>query len=301
MSGDLSVLATDGIEPESVEERADGGADVLAASLRYLFYRGVVNENGGRFTLTDYGAALYRDRGFLLWLVGGYGGPLSQLDALLRHGKRYGQDLVRDGRWVADGTALMARENVLPEAMALLKRVTFDRIVDLGCGNARFLTTVCDSFGAGGIGVDVSPAAYGEAEKVVAEAGLGDRIQLVLGDVRALGDIPGLGDVQLAVTFYLLHEILAVSRETLVGYLADLSRRLTPKASLVIGEIEPPGESTNDQRFTPEFAYVHALMGQRLLSAKGWTEVLAEGGFAVREVVRCAIPGGILIHCQKES
>jgi SAM-dependent methyltransferase len=298
MSGNLSLVADGGITHESIEQRDTVEAELLTASLRYLSYRGVVREDEGRFSLTDYGTAIYRDRGFLVWLVGGYGDPLRRLDAFLGLGKRYGVDFTRDGRWVADGTTMMARENIIPDAMRLLDRISFDRVLDLGCGNARFLTSVCDRFDAMGIGVDVSPAAYAEAEKAIVDAGMRERVQTVLGDVRDLDDIPDLDDVDLAVTFFLLHEILATGRNTLVRYLADLSERLSPGANLVIGEIEPPYKNEDGQRFTPEFTYVHALMRQRLAVAEEWGEILTESGFVVREVVRCRIPGGILLHCE---
>jgi SAM-dependent methyltransferase len=300
MSGDLSVLAEGGIDVELIQGRDGAEKRLLAASLRYLEQRGLVRSDDGRFALTSYGEAVYHDRGFLLWLVGGYGEPLRRLDAMLGLGKRYGQDVERDGRWVADGTALMARRHVLPDAMALLGRLSFDSVLDLGCGNARFLLGVCRMFDARGVGVDLSPAAYAEAEKAVAEAGLERRIQVVLGDVRAIDEIPGLDEIQLVVAFYLLHEFLAVSRDALTSYLADLARRLPPKASLVIGEVEPPPAGQAGSLFTPEFSYVHAMMGQRLLCADEWAEVLADGGFILREVVRLSFPGAILLNCQRQ-
>ena len=300
MSGDLSALAADGLDIESAPGRDGRERDLLAASLRYLAQRGLTRVDAGRYTLTSYGEAVYRDRGFLLWLVGGYGDPLRRLDAMLSLGKRFGVDVERDGRWVADGTTLMARRHVLPDAMDLLGRIPVANVLDLGCGNARFLISVCRIFGSRGVGVDISPAAYAEAEKAVAEEGLEQQVRLVLSDVRNLDEIPGLGEIQLVVAFYLLHEFLAVSREALVEYLSDLGRRIPPGAGLVIGEVEPPPPGAVGSLFTPEFSYVHALMGQRLLSADDWGEVLAEGGFTLREVVRLSFPGAILLYGQRE-
>jgi SAM-dependent methyltransferase len=299
MSGDLSRLAAEGIDIASVKDRDLAATDLLISSLRYLVHRGVARVAAGTFTLTSYGETVYRDRGFLLWLASGYGEPLRQLGTMVTGEKRYGDDVTRDGRWVADGTALMAKRYIIPEAMALLSRLSFGNVLDLGCGNARFLIAVCRASGARGIGVDVSRAAYMEAEKAVTEAGLRDRIQLALGDVRALDEIPGIADVDLVVAFFLLHEFLTVGRESLTAYLSSLSRRLPPGGGMVIGEVEPPTEGTEEQVFTPEFSYVHAVMRQRLLSADDWSQVLDEGGFEVTEVVRPGLPGAILLHCAK--
>lgn len=299
MSGDLSILAAEGIDIGSIDGRGSEEVMLLAASLHYLLQRGVTREERGLFTLTDYGAAIYRDRGFLLWLVGGYGEPLRRLDAFLSLGKRYGEDFTRDGRWVADGTALMTADNLVPGAITLLGRIAFTSVLDLGCGNAQFLTDVCSKFGARGTGVDVSPGAYAEAEKIVADEGMRDRIRLVLGNVLDLDQIPGLDGIDLVVTFYLLHEIFGMGREVLVDYLTDLSRRLPAKATLVIAEIEPPFDGDMKQPFTPEYAYVHALMRQRLLSVEDWAAVLAEGGFPLCGVVR--IGSGMLLHCENRG
>ena len=297
MAGVLSDLEDGGMTAAKVADRGEDEAALLTASLRYLAHRGMVAEDdAGTFTLTEEGAAVCADRGYLVWLVGGYGEPLRRLDAFLAHGKRYGVDYPRDGRWVADGAAILGKKDVVPDAMRLLERLSFDNVLDLGCGNARFLISVCQRFGAGGIGVDLSPAACAQAEKAVAEAGLEDRITVVLGDAGDLAGIETIGDVQLVVTFFLLHEILAGGRDVLVGYLAGMSKALPPGANLLIAEVEPPtGDGGPDQPFTPEFTYVHAMMRQVLLGPDDWSAVLREGGFTVREVLRTTMPGCILL------
>lgn len=301
VSGDLSRLAEDGIDTTSVEDRDRAAANLLVSSLRYLALRGVTRESAGTFTLTGYGQAVYRDRGFLLWLARGYGDSMAQLDALVTGEKHYGEDVGRDGRWVADGTTLMARRYVLPGAMALLGRLSFGNVLDLGSGNARFLISLCRATGARGIGVDVSPTAHAEAEKAVAESGLNDKIRLVLGDVTAVDGIPGLADVDLVVAFYLLHEFLTDGHDhdSLTAFLSSLSRRLPPGAGMVIGELEPPAEGIEEQPFLPEYSYIHAVMRQRLLTADDWSQVLYKGGFEVAEIVRPGFPGALLIHCVK--
>lgn len=298
MAGFLPALEADGISDATIGELDPEPAALLTASLRYLEQRGVVAQRSGVFTLTDDGRAVCHDKGYLVWLVGGYGEPLRRLDQFLAHGKRYGDDYPRDGRWVANGTALLGRVDVVPQALELLGRISFDRVLDLGCGNARFLLKVCERFGAHGVGIDVSPEACAAAEEAVRAAGMGDRVDVVIGDAGDLATIPSLDSTDLVVTFFLLHEILASGRDRLVRYLDDLSSRLPAGAHLVIAEIEPPAAGGGPEVFTPEFTYVHALMRQRLLPADEWTAVLTEGGFKVREVVPSGIPGGILLLCQ---
>jgi SAM-dependent methyltransferase len=195
---------------------------------------------------------------------------------------------------VANGAALLGGKDVVPAALDLLTGATFARVLDLGCGNARLLLTVCKRFGAAGVGVDVSPAACAEAEREVTAAGLAGQVRIACADVADLDAVPLLGETQLVISFFLLHEILARGRDVLVRYLAGLFDRLPPGAQLLIAEVAPPG-TARGELFTPEFTFVHRLMRQHLIAEPQWREVLAVGGFRVRESVPVGLPGGILL------
>jgi SAM-dependent methyltransferase len=301
MAGLMADLEGDGLAPQSIADRGQDATALTEACLRYLSERGLVTEDSGRYRLTGYGRAVCADKGYLVWLVGGYGEPLRRLDAFLSGTARYGTDFPRDGRWVAGGAALLGRKDVVPHALKLLESVSFDHVLDLGCGNAKFLLTVCDRFGSRGTGVDISPAACAEAEKAIKEAGLQDRVSVVEGDAGDLASIPQLADTQLVVTFFLLHEILAQGRDRMVEYLRDLAARLPERGYLLAAEVEPPAAGTGHQRFTPEFTFVHALMRQRLLSAGDWRDVLAEGGFTVVRAPGDEMPSGVLLLAEKTA
>lgn len=297
MAGLLVELEGDRLTPAVISAR---GAEesVLFAALNYLEQRGIVLRSLDRFGLTKHGRAVCRDKGYLVWLVGGYGDPLRRLDGFLTGITRYGTDHERDGRWVADGAAMLGREDVVPHAMRLLESFDFGHVLDLGCGNARFLLAACARFGADGTGVDISPEACKEADKAVREAGFTDRVNIIQGDAADLSSIPRLAHVQVVVTFFLLHEILAQGRDALVRYLLDMSARLPEKARLLVAEVEP---GSDGQRFTPEFTLVHALMRQTLLTAEDWQQALTDGGFTTLELVRDDMPGGILLLAERAS
>lgn len=295
MSGLLADLEGDGIARSRLESWDSEKGALFGASLRYLAEREILRQDADRYVLTDYGRAVCQDKGYLVWLVGGYGEPLRRLDAFLSGEKRYGPDHPRDGRWVADGAAMLGRTDVVPYALDLLNTVTFDNVLDLGCGNAKFLLTVCERFGARGIGVDISPEACAVADETIRAAGHSDRVRVVQGDAGDLSTISGLENVQLVVSLFLLHEILARGQAVLVRYLRDLAARLPRGAFLLVAEVEPPSAGGEPQRFTPEFTFVHALMRQTLLSADEWRDALLEGGFRVRQVVRDRMPSGVLL------
>lgn len=295
MAGLLDDLGGDGVQPGRTHRNSDDGDSLLEASLRYLGRRGLVVEEGGVFRLSEQGRAVARDRGYLVWAAGGYGEPLHHIDQFILGRKRYGDDHPRDGRWVAGGAALLGRQDVVPHAMRLLERVPFERALDLGCGNARFLLAVCQRFGGSGTGIDLSPAACEAAREAVDAAALGDRVSVMEGDAFDVDRMPDLAGTQLIITFFLLHEISSVSRAALVDFLRKLASRLPAGAHLLTAEVVPPEEGDPTQRFTPEFDYVHAMMRQSLMTAEQWREALRDGGFEVQEMLDVDMPGGLLI------
>jgi SAM-dependent methyltransferase len=293
----LPALEAEGVRPAPGTE----GGGLLAASLRYLEQRGLVEEEDGTYGLTELGRSICADKGYLVWLVGGYGEPLRHLDSFLAGRERYGIDVHRDGRWVAGGAALIGRD-VVPTALEALETISFRRVLDLGCGNARFLVTVCRRFGCVGVGVDISPEACAEAVKGVEEAGMSDRVQVVCGDASDVASIPEVEETDLVIAFFLLHEISSVSRRSIVRFLADLRRRLPAGAHLLAAEVPPArGDGDESELFTPEFDLVHAMMRQSLLSRDSWRDVLSEGGFTVREIADTTMPGGMVILAEAAS
>ena len=288
----LPDLEEGGVRPDASTEQ---GA-LVDASLRYLARRGLLEDDAGTFRLTELGRAVCRDKGYVVWLVGGYAEPLRHLDAFMLGRERYGTDVERDGRWVAGGTALIGRRDMVPPALELLERISFRRALDLGCGNARFLVNVCRKFGCDGLGVDVNAAACEEAVKLVEENGMSERVQIVQGDVRDLAAIPEMEQTDLVIASMLLHEISSLGRDEIVGFLSELVARLPAGAHLLALEAPPPrSDEAESERFTPEFTFVHALMRQSLLSRDSWRDVLEAGGFVVAEIADSAMPDGMLI------
>ena len=301
-AGLLDTLADDGLGPDALSSEGAERAALRRAALVYLGQRGIVALEGGRFRLTETGRALYRDKGYLVWIAGGYGEPLYHLGRFLEGDERYGIDATRNGRWVATGAAQLGAQDVVPEAMRLLETIVFDRVVDFGCGNARFLVRVCEAFGSSGVGIDISAAACAEAEKQVEAAGLTDRIEIVQGDAVDLARVPHLGETALVVTFFLLHEISSQSHAALIRFLSQLSAPLPDGAHLLVAEVIPAvGEQPTTARFTPEFTFVHAMMRQSLLDERSWQKAFAESGFFVQEAIPLEMPGGILFLAQKTN
>jgi SAM-dependent methyltransferase len=264
------------------------------ATLRYLAQREIVEQRDGAFVLSERGQAICRDKGYLVWLQGGYGHVLGALGVFSTGAQRYGSDVVRDGRWVADGSALIGKDDVAPHATTVLERLAFRHVVDLGCGNARFLIGAAERFGVTGFGIDLAPEACEDATRAIAAAGLTGCVSVRCGDAGDLSAIPELREADLAVAFFLLHEIFEHGREALVAYLTTLAELMPAGAHMLVAEVQP-ATGAPEERWRPEFTLLHAIMRQQLLTADGWHEAFDAAGWARREVRELGLPGAVLL------
>jgi SAM-dependent methyltransferase len=273
---------------------SDGEDGLPLATLRYLAQRGIVEERDGAFALSPRGRAICRDKGYLVWLQGGYGHVLAALGAFSTGARRYGADVTREGRWVAEGSALIGRDDVAPHATEVLGALDFHHVVDLGCGNARFLIGAAQRFGVTGVGVDLSPEACEDAERMIADAGLTGKVAVRCGDASDLDAIPELAEADLAVAHFLLHEIFEHGREALVAYLRKLGTLMPRGAHVLVAEVQP-ASGAPEERWRPEFTLLHAIMRQQLLTVDGWHEAFTTAGWSRREVRELGLPGAVLL------
>lgn len=295
-AGLLARLEGGGVPADPGEGR-DG---LPLATLRYLAQREIVEEVDGTFTLSERGREICRDKGYLVWLQGGYGHVLAALGDFSTGAQRYGSDVIRDGRWVADGSALIGRDDVSPQATAVLETIDFRHVVDLGCGNARFLIAAANRFGVSGVGVDLAPEACEDAEHAIAAADLSDRVIVRCGDAGDLDAIPELADADLAVAFFLLHEIFEHGRDALMAYLQKLGSIMPKGAHMLVAEVQP-ASGAPDERWRPEFTLLHAIMRQELLTAEGWHDAFVEAGWTRHEVRELGLPGAVLLLYRNEN
>jgi SAM-dependent methyltransferase len=70
------------------------------------------------------------------------------------------------------------------DKMLDMARVTKDDVVyDLGCGDARFLVTAAKKHGCRGVGYEIQPHVAALARQKVAEAGVGELVEIREGDI----------------------------------------------------------------------------------------------------------------------
>ncbi|MGX1670453.1 class I SAM-dependent methyltransferase [Streptomyces sp. NPDC055400] len=297
-AGVLKTLEDRGLRVEDVGQNEQLAKDTL----HYLVDRGVVAPDGDVYRLSPYGVELFRDRGYIYWIAGGFGEPFWRFGELVSGTHKYGHDIVRDGRIVAVSSADLGLEDLKPYVHSILKDLDFKKAADFGCGNARNLIGICGINGADGLGVDISSDAIIEAKNEVEAAGLSKSVTVVEADASDAEAIPGLEDVDLIVGFFFMHEVLEKGLEAFVEYLKVLHRRLPVGAHILAAEVMPPErDRASAEVFTPEFTLIHALMGQGLLGEEGWRDAFERGGFEIKRTVHPNTPGGLLLLAQKTA
>jgi len=259
---------------------------ILQSLVDSLYALRILDQRGGDYVLDDKGRVLIEvARG---WFDGvyGYEGIYHSLEPLLRKELIYGRDIYRRPDFVAKGSGEIENWIYFPLAIDLLTRSNRRRVLDLGCGDGTFLRHLCAANSTiRGFGIDISPAAISDGEKLVREAGLQDRIQLAVVDINALEDTPPeLQDIDSATVFFVLHEILYRGKDALLQLLRSY-RTLFPGVPLTIFEVDRATPDARRRRPGMLIQYIlqHDLSHQKLVSSSEWLSLFKEAGFTAIE------------------
>ena len=102
------------------------------------------------------------------------------LDARMIYSCAYWDDGVTD----LDGAQLAKIDYTLRK----LRLSAGERLLDIGCGWGGLVIRAAQRFGANALGITLSRRQHEEAQRRIAEAGVGDRVRVELRDYRELGD-----------------------------------------------------------------------------------------------------------------
>jgi len=106
------------------------------------------------------------------------------------------------------------------ELMLKMAKVTKDDTVyDLGCGDGRIVVMAVKKFGARGLGIDINPQRIKESKENAKKAGVTDRVQFKLGDIRD-ADLSSVT----VVTLFLLPSVNVMIRPKLFAELKPGTR-----------------------------------------------------------------------------
>lgn len=261
----------------------------LLALLEVLAHAGIVEPVGADPVIVTAGPEfddVWLNKGYVRWLVRGYGRMLSQAADFCDPDFRAATNPMahRDGGNIAIAGKDYGRHFVDPVVERLVDDLRFDVGIDLGCGSANRIIHLAKRLpDKHFIGVDMDAGAVRVARDAVAAAGLTDRITVLHDDVRDPADHPEYATAEVAFSFFLGHDFWP--REDCLRTLARLRHRLPKVTDFLFSDTHrSPGlDGGQPPVFTLGFELTHALMGQHVPTADEWLALFADSSWHLRD------------------
>jgi 2-ketoarginine methyltransferase len=252
----------------------------LLGFLRFLANEDLVVFDDDDVWLTPQAQTLGPFRPWYDLLVGGYAETFQQITTTLP-GEAYAS---RDGAFVGIGSCGISQYDALPLVRRLVRELPVppSAIIDLGCGDGRFLADLARGFpGIPAIGVD--PFAPVDRDDAGVEFRRGHALDHVR-DLAPVEAVPGAAR-PLFVTAFLLQEILGQDGR---GPVVDLVRRIVRSGAwLAVVEVDHRPSDPAVMRHGLGLAYynpyylLHVLTEQELQTTAFWLELFEEAGAVV--------------------
>ena len=241
---------------------------------------GMFDRNGDGYCLSEKGRSIVEVMRGWLELCYGYDEVFHSLEPLMRKEKVYGRDLYRRSDFVARGSGEMENLLFFPMVNDIVMANGYKRVLDLGCGDGTFLRALCGlNPEVRCYGIDLAPSAVEEGNRLLAEAGLENRVTLSALDISRI-DQAGLPAIDAATVFFVLHELLYFGEDVLLNFLKDF-RRLFPNAPLIAVEaVRPPVEDLRKHPGISVYYFLyHDLTQQKPVDADTWKQLFRRAGF----------------------
>jgi len=250
---------------------------------------------------------VYADKGYFLWLVGGYGYALQHLAALSQNASTPADMddrsfVKRDGRMVSAAAKQYGARYVDREFLAAIEPCKNEMIADLGCGSAaRLIEIATRNPGVEGIGIDIDQNAIGLAQEMVRSAGVDDRIQVVCADIRKLEPEERFAPVTVLMSSFMGHDLWPKDRclqvlENLQTCFPAVKRFLlcdTYRSDLIPSKQVPI--------FTLGFELLHAVMRQQVPTRSQWMELFAESSWECVSTRPIGIPYSVIFELRPRT
>ena len=257
----------------------------LVALLKYLRNEAYVSETAEHhYSLTPKGRALEPFRGWYVMLIGGYGRTLLDLGEKLRSGSG---PAMRDGGKVGVGSCAISAYDAIPLTLSLMAELPdgAQRLLDLGCGDARYLIEFCRRApDVHGVGVEPDERGHRAGLDNVANAGMSERIQLVHASAQTYLRSGSSFAPDFTVIAFVLQEMLEQSGEQAIIDYLRLLIECHPRLHLLVIEVDHQLDTPAMNRHGLGLAYynpyclLHPFTDQRLESDAYWTALFARAG-----------------------
>jgi 2-ketoarginine methyltransferase len=288
-TGIYATLSERGRAPlQEIAERHGMDEARVAAFLGYLRNEGILGQVDGAWSLTEEGRKLRELRPWYTLLVGGYAETFLQIgDKLSRSSGWAPRNLVQ----VGNGSCGISRYDAIPLTRRLMSKAPgrCTRLLDMGCGNGRYLVEFCEGLPEikAAWGVEPSAESCREAERMIADHGLSGRVRIVNASAAEFMRSGSEVEPDFVVLGFVLHEILG--QDGVAGvrdFLTTLVGRF-PDLHLIVIEVDQQMDNPEVMRHGLSLAYynpyylLHAFTSQRLETPAFWERLFVECGLEI--------------------
>ena len=266
--------------------RAKECNEVLLSLLNILIDHELVTFRGGWYSATDLGVEVFKQKGFIVWCIGGYGNFYSQLtDVLL--GKISPK---RDEADVAIGSSLIDQALLREDIEKIVMTCQPNYIADLGCGNGRRLCDWITKFDKIlGLGIEKSEAAASLALQRVRELSLEDRVRIINADCMSHIEDKELLRVDCVTSFFLLHDLMNMQRGDFSKVVNAIEENFPGINFLILADTVKTQEKYSCENpapvFTRGFELVHSIMDIPLYTLGQYKNLLCTPLFRFVDIV----------------
>ena len=254
--------------------------EVLLTTFRYLARLGLLEENDSKkrvFKITDFGKEIFGRHGSF-YVPHSYQPYMHSFEELLKSpSPKLNGEVNRLENSV--GSGLTHRRYFFSVLSLLKRRVAFDVLVDIGCGNGNFLREALKEFPKReAIGVDISPICIETAEKNLKKEYPKRDVTLICCDAGDIGTWgkkilqKAAGKKIVLSMWFLVHEISRNNPDFVIKFLKRI-HDLFPEVTVVLCELVRLSDRVLSRQralsIMPEYLFFHDLSGQGILS---WEE-----------------------------
>lgn len=263
-------------------------AGLLRGVLEYVAARtDLLRRSGERFVATR---SYTGEARFLLDLyVGAYGGNAAMLAELLRDPSAAPNAVDRPGHARAFESADGSTLGILPE---LIRRLEFNHVLDLGCGNGALLLELARrSSDFVGWGLDLNPAMCRAARARIRAARLGNRVRVLRGDCGNLSSsLPTKVSafVRAVTACNVANEMFTDGHSRAIAWLQDMRKALPGRPLLIADYYGRLGHRKGPHSLeTLLHDYVQLISGQGVppASAAEWRSIYSRAGCQLIHII----------------
>lgn len=261
--------------------------DKLLGLFKYLRNENILLESEEGFSLSEKGVGLQRFEGWYVMLVGGYASTFLQMGERLREGAGWAS---RDATKVGIGSCDISHFDAIPLTKSLMTKApgTCTRLLDLGCGNGRYLAEFCKALpNVEAWGAEPDRGGYEEATALIEKKGLSHRVHISHSGAVEFLDSDFNFSPDFIVLGFVLHEIYGqVGRSAVIVFLKKIVNRF-PDINLIVIEVDNQFDNLSKMRHGLALAYynpyylLHCFTKQLLVTDVDWLTIYAEAGLCL--------------------